>query len=112
MTTTNKITRAINSQYNTIARDGKINAVWYEDGKKMTDTIVVDKAGRDYEYNKVAEAYAQLIASAPEANRATLNALVEQFMADVFAEDAYMLSVCHTLAPQQLAKNLVPYYNK
>lgn len=112
MTTNNKITRAINSQYNTIARDGKINAVWYEDGQQMTDTIVVNKQQRDYQYNKVAEAYAQLIASAPEANRATLNALVEKFMADVFTEDAYMLSVCHALAPQQLAKNLVPYYNK
>lgn len=110
--TTNKITRALNSQYNTIARDGKINAVWYEDGKKMTDTIVVDKAGRDYEYNKVAEAYAQLIASAPEANRATLNALVEKLVADVFTEDAYMLSIVHCLDARQLAKNLVPYYNK
>ena len=110
--TTNKITRALNSQYNTIARDGKINAVWYEDGKKMTDTIVVDKAGRDYEYNKVSEAYAQLIASAPEANRATLNALVEKLMADVFSEDAYMLSIVHCLDARQLAKNLVPYYNK
>ena len=110
--TTNKITRALNSQYNTIARDGKINAIWYEDGKQVTDTIVVDKAGRDYEYNKVAEAYGQLIASAPEANRATLNALVDKLLADVFTEDAYMLSVVHCLDARQLAKNLVPYYNK
>ncbi len=111
MTTNNKITRAINSQYSKQDRYGKIAAIWYEDGQQMTDTIVVNKQQRNYQYNKVAEAYAQLIASAPEANRATLNALVEKFMADVFNEDAYMLSVVHCLDVRQLAKNLVPYYS-
>lgn len=104
------IQTAIESRFTKANRYGDIDATWYENGRCCNDIIKVCKADRDYYYNKVRKAYANLMASAPERHREKIAKMVEAYLEDTFTEDAYMLSVVqNTTDPRSMAAALAKY---